>query len=185
MVGGQFFKTVYLRMLRMNRFFMLLCLVWPVCIQAQPPDINRWGLTPPATPACTAVRDQAMSGTCWSFASNSFLEAELLRKGKTGEDISEMFTARYSYIRKVHRHLETKGKSYFTAGGQFHDVMWVIRNYGMVPEEVYSGLRNGQPSHNHSDLDTLMNRFVKKLLAEGKTSPSIADLKTINQWLDQ
>ena len=30
----------------------------------------------------TSVKDQNRTGTCWSFASSSFIESELLRKGK-------------------------------------------------------------------------------------------------------
>ena len=38
----------------------------------------------PATP----VKNQASTGTCWCFATTSFMESELLRMGK-GEYISE------------------------------------------------------------------------------------------------
>jgi bleomycin hydrolase len=185
MVGGNYIKTVYLRKHRMNRFFIFLFLVLGTSANAQQPDIAKLGLKPPATPACTPVRDQSMSGTCWSFASNSLLEAELLRKGQAAEDLSEMFTARYSYIRKVYRYLETKGQVYFTPGGQFHDVLYVLRNYGMVPDEAYSGLTGNRKSHDHAELDTLMSRFVQAMLAEGKTKPSEDDMKTIDQWLDR
>ncbi len=185
MVGANFNKTVYLRKPRMNRFFIFAGIACSLSVNAQQPDINRLGLKPPVTPACTPVRDQAMSGTCWSFASNSLLEAELLRKGQAAEDLSEMYTARYSYIRKVYRYLETKGAIYFTPGGQFHDVLYVIRNYGMVPDQVYPGLTGKHKSHDHGELDTLMSRFVKAMLADGKTEPSAGDMKTIDQWLDQ
>ena len=30
----------------------------------------------------TPVKDQAISGTCWCFATTSFIESELLRQGK-------------------------------------------------------------------------------------------------------
>ena len=34
----------------------------------------------------TPVKDQAISGTCWCFATTSFIESELLRQGKGESD---------------------------------------------------------------------------------------------------
>ena len=39
----------------------------------------------PATP----VKNQASTGTCWCFATTSFMESELLRMGKGTYDLSE------------------------------------------------------------------------------------------------
>ena len=44
----------------------------------------------PATP----VKNQASTGTCWCFATTSFMESELLRMGKGTYDLSEMFIVR-------------------------------------------------------------------------------------------
>ncbi|MBR2331180.1 MAG: aminopeptidase, partial [Alistipes sp.] len=46
----------------------------------------------PATP----VKDQASTGTCWCFDTNSFIESELLRTGKGEHDLSEMFVVRHN-----------------------------------------------------------------------------------------
>src|SRR5690349_16826653 len=113
-------------------WFLLFSFFISVICLAQDMSVSGLGLKPPAVPYCTAVKDQYMSSTCWSFSSNSFLESELMKKGRGRLDLSEMFIARYSTIRKIRRHLELKGQNFFTPGGQFHDVIWVIRNYGMV-----------------------------------------------------
>ncbi|MEI9957913.1 MAG: hypothetical protein WDM90_16795 [Ferruginibacter sp.] len=60
---------------------------------------------------CTAVKDQYNSSTCWSFSGNSFIESELLKKHITGVDLSEMFIARYSYLRKINMHLALHGSN--------------------------------------------------------------------------
>jgi bleomycin hydrolase len=133
---------------------------------------------------CTEVKDQYMSSTCWSFASNSFLESELLKKG-IRVDLSEIFIARHSYINKIKRHLATRGKTYFTPGGQFHDVQRAIREHGIVPEQVYSGKINGALKHNHAHLDTVMSHKVRDLLKSGKTKLNEADLISINKILDR
>jgi bleomycin hydrolase len=125
-----------------------------------------------------------MSSTCWSFSSNSFLESELMKMGKGENDLSEMFVARYSMLRKIRRHLELKGQNFFTPGGQFHDVVWVMKNYGMVPEEIYSGKGRGERNHNHADMDTLISSFVKECVAKGITELSQRQNFFIDSVLD-
>ncbi|MEM9983086.1 MAG: C1 family peptidase, partial [Bacteroidota bacterium] len=100
-------------------------------------------------------------------------------------DLSEMYIARYSYLDKVRLHLASKGTNFFTPGGQYHDVMRVSRKYGLVPESVYTGRVGDETGHDHEKLDTLMERYVKKMLKAGKTSPTDRDWKYINKLLDK
>ena len=44
----------------------------------------------------TSVKNQASSGTCWSFSGLGFLESELLRMGKPEVDLSQMFVVHHS-----------------------------------------------------------------------------------------
>lgn len=133
---------------------------------------------------CTPVKDQYLSATCWSFASNSFLESELIKKGKGQIDLSEMFIARYSMKRKIERHLQLNGNNFFTPGGQFHDVIWVIKNYGIVPEHIYTGKSTPEQLHDHGDLDTVISHYVKKLLREGVTALNQQQTKYVDSVLD-
>jgi len=96
-----------------------------------------------------------------------------------------MFIARYSYINKVRQFLAQKGKIFFTPGGQFHDVIRVARQYGMMPESAYTGRPRGEFNHDHSELDTLMIQYVNHLLKQGKKAPDAKDLAFINQTLDK
>lgn len=134
---------------------------------------------------CTSVRDQGQSPTCWAFGTNSLFESDLIKKYGFTLDLSEMFIARYAYIDRAKQWLATKGKTYFAGGGQFHDVIRVVNNYGMVPEEAYSGRPNGEFSHSHSRLDTAIKRLGDKFLREGKTSLGSSDLKQFNDTLDK
>lgn len=142
------------------------------------------GLIPPSTANCTPVKDQYMSATCWSFASNSLLESELIKKGKKDIDLSEMFVARYSMVRKIHRHLKLKGQNFFTPGGQFHDMIWVMKNHGMVPESAYPGKPQLQINHDHGELDTIFSRFVKKLVNDGITELNPQHDRFVDSVLD-
>jgi bleomycin hydrolase len=125
-----------------------------------------------------------MSSTCWSFSSNSFLESELMKLGKEKFDLSEMFVARYSMVRKIQRHLQLKGQNFFTPGGQFHDVIWVFRNYGIVPESVYPGKARGESYHNHAEMDTVFSHFVKDCVSRGITELSREQDRFVDSVLD-
>lgn len=148
-------------------------------------NIEKLQINPAVPLSCTNVKDQSMSSTCWSFASNSFIESELLRMGNREFDLSEMFTARLAYLQKIKTHLQTGGQNFFTPGGQFHDVQWVLKNFGIVPEEVYNGKPRGEYSHNHQILDTLMSFKLKSMLAKGKKEPDSLDWNYINNCLDK
>jgi bleomycin hydrolase len=135
--------------------------------------------------ACTEVKDQSQSPTCWVFGTNSLFESDLLKTNGTQLNLSEMFVARYAYIDKAIKWLATKGKTYYEGGGQFHDVIRVVQKYGLVPEEVYDGRPDGNNLHNHSRLDTAMQHLAWQWLASGKTKPTRDDLRQMNDTLDR
>jgi len=141
-------------------------------------------LVPPVKATCTSVKNQFMSSTCWSFSSMSLLESELMKLGKGKTDLSEMFIARYSMIRKIERHLQLKGGNFFTPGGQFHDAVWVMKNYGLMPEEAFSGKGRGESNHNHAEMDTLLSYFVNELVKDGVTKLSSTQRRSIDSLLD-
>ena len=134
---------------------------------------------------CTQVKDQGLSPTCWVFGTYSVMESDLIRLKGIRMNISEMFVARYAYIDKARQYLATGGKSYFEGGGQFHDVIRVIRQYGLVPEEVYSGRQGEKFTHDHRLLDTAMKRLVHGWQVRGKKSLSDQDLIQLNDTLDK
>ena len=133
---------------------------------------------------CAAVKDQGQSPTRWVFGTNSLFESDLIGKHNLEVDLSEMFIARYAYIDKATMFLATGGKTYFEGGGQFHDVIRVVKKYGMVPEDVYSGKVEGMAAHNHAQLDKAMKNLAYGLLGKGRKELNTKDLKIINDTLD-
>jgi len=112
----------------------------------------------------TPVQSQGKTGTCWSFSGLSFFESELIRKGnKTPDALSEMFVVRKSYENKADKFIRMDGKINFSEGGAFHDIPWVIKNYGIVPYDVYNGL-NGNESYDHAEFFEVLNGSVQGLL---------------------
>jgi bleomycin hydrolase len=109
----------------------------------------------------TAVQNQNQTSTCWSFSSLSFFESELIRMGKGKEfNLSEMFVVRKVYPLKADNYVRMHGKTNFAEGGGFPDVIHVLKNYGMVPEEVYSGKKDPLAPHNHKLLETTLKNIL-------------------------
>ncbi len=112
----------------------------------------------------TSVKDQYRTGTCWSFASTSFIESELLRIGKPEVDLSEMFLVNHCYRDKADRYVRMQGNTNFGGGGLLHDILYVMKNYGLVPESVYPGLNYGEKKHVHGEVDALLKNLVTSVV---------------------
>ena len=124
----------------------------------------------------TSVKNQAKTGTCWDFATQSFLESELLRMGKGQYDLSEMFDVRYTYPLKAERYVRYHGKSQFGEGGQAHDVLKVFDTYGAVPADVYPGLEPGDSLHNNLEMDAVLKSVLQTIVERGKISSHYKDI---------
>lgn len=135
--------------------------------------------------ACTPVKDQGNSPTCWVFGTNSLFESDLLKQQGLEVNLSEMYIARYAYIDKIKAYLASGGKTYCEGGGQFHDVIRVAQRYGMMPEEAYNGRPGEQFSHNHTRLDSSIGRLLKKWIAAKIKKPGAIQLKQVNDTLDK
>lgn len=106
------------------------------------------------------VQSQGRTSTCWTFSSLSFLESEIIRNGNKPVALSEMFIARNAYLEKAINYVRMHGSFNFSAGGAFHDIPHIIKHYGIVPEEIYSGLNYGSETHNHAEMDRILKAAV-------------------------
>ncbi|MEJ2216988.1 MAG: hypothetical protein P8099_10265 [Gemmatimonadota bacterium] len=84
------FRPNFRRSHLLASLLLAVTLVTPAMLVAQQPAQQE---APPKTftdvkvlPA-TSVKDQAMTGTCWDFATLSMLESELLRMGRGAHDL--------------------------------------------------------------------------------------------------
>jgi len=109
----------------------------------------------------TSVKNQSATGTCWCFATTSFIESELLRMGKEEYDLSEMYIVRQNYIDRLKDNYLRRGKGNLGPGSLSHDWMRVFSEYGIVPDEVYPGLNYGSTTHNHSELQAFINAVAE------------------------
>lgn len=104
----------------------------------------------------TSVKDQAQTGTCWCFATISFLEAELLRQGKGEFDLSEMFVVRNNYTDRIFDNYLRRGHGNINPGSIAHMATHSIEKYGIVPESVYHGINYDSQSHNHGEMSAYL-----------------------------
>ncbi len=107
----------------------------------------------PATP----VKNQSATGTCWCFATTSFMESELIRMGKGEYDLSEMFVVNETYRNRIRDNYLRQGKGNLGEGSLSPSWLRVFREEGIVPQEAYSGISYDSPVHNHRELQAYID----------------------------
>lgn len=122
----------------------------------------------------TSIKNQANSGTCWAYSGQSFLEDELIRIGKGEYDLSEMFVVSHSYRDKARKYVRLHGKLNFAQGGSFYDVLYVLKEYGAVPQSVLPGLNYGTTKNQHGEMEAALKGFLDAIVSNpnGKLSPA-------------
>ena len=118
----------------------------------------------------TPVKNQAATGTCWCFATTSFIEAELLRMGKGEYDLSEMFIVRQKYLNQMADNLLRHGKGNVTQGSITASWITAFNQVGIVPEEAYTGINYDSPVHNHSELAGYVEAISAEAVKQKKNS---------------
>lgn len=113
----------------------------------------------------TSVKNQASSGTCWAFSTISFLESEAIRINKLSEDqypdFSEFFVVSHSYADRADKYVRLDGNLTFGAGSEADDVLHVVRDYGIVPNEAMTGMNYGTALPAQSELDAVLKSYVQ------------------------
>ena len=112
----------------------------------------------------TSVKHQYRSGTCWCYSALSFVESEIIRQKGIEVDLSEMFVVNHAYFDRAVKYIRLDGKLGFSAGSSFGDVFEVIKSYGIVPQDVYSGMNYGTELPVQGELDAVLEGFVKALV---------------------
>lgn len=83
------------------------------------------------------TKDQKRVGTCWSIAGASFLEAEMIRLGKTPVELSPLHFVHSSYLKKADVFLGGNQTLKVDPSGTAYDVIKLSGEYGMVPESEF------------------------------------------------
>lgn len=106
---------------------------------------------------------QGVTGTCWCFSTTSFYESEIYRLTKQEIRLSELYTVYWQYVEKAREFVRTRGKSLFAEGSETNAVQLMMKKYGLVPYEAYTGVKPNQPFHDHSKMFDEMNAYLQKV----------------------
>lgn len=109
--------------------------------------------------AHTSIKSQR-GGTCWSFATVSWLESEVLRTNEPVRtalaaqrrelDLSEYYVVYWGWVEKAREYAKRQGQGFHARGsgvplgdgGLSHDVIRLVREYGIVPESEFTQPEN-------------------------------------------
>ncbi len=95
-----------------------------------------------------------------------------------------MYTVRYCYDDKADRYIRLYGECNFSQGGGLLDVGYVLKKYGMVPEDAYPGLNYGEEKHDHYEMATVMESMLKAVVKKPSKKISTAWRRALNGVLD-
>lgn len=122
----------------------------------------------------TSVKNQASSGTCWSYSTNSFLESEMMRMGKSPVQLSQIYSARRVYEEKAENYVRMHGSVAWGDGGALHDVINMYAKYGAMPQSAYTGLNYGTDKNKFAEFQALLKSMLDAVVSNpnGKLTPS-------------
>ena len=125
----------------------------------------------------TSVKDQNRSGTCWAYSTLSYFESEILKSTGKTYDLCESFVANKDYMDRAIQVVRYHGDMQFSQGGSAYDVYYVLKNYGICPEDAmpFPGSLYGDSLNNFNEFFSLLEPYVEGI-ATNKAS------KISNQW---
>ncbi|MBR4534087.1 MAG: aminopeptidase [Bacteroidaceae bacterium] len=113
----------------------------------------------------TSVKNQNRSGTCWAYSTLSFFESEILKKTGKTYDLAEMFVCNKDYMERADVTVRMHGDCDFSQGGSAGDVLIIIKNHGIIPEDAMAkpGTMIGDTLANFNEFFSVMTPYVKAI----------------------
>ena len=110
----------------------------------------------------TSIKDQNRSGTCWDYSTISFFEAEILKATGKTYDLCESFVANKDYMERAIQVVRLHGDCQFAQGGSAYDVLHVLRNHGICPEDAmpFPGSLYGDSLNNFNEFFGQLEPYV-------------------------
>ena len=155
----------------MKRFLLSAGFLACICVSATaqrtpaPVVFPEYTFTTVKAAPITSIKNQASSGTCWSFSTISFLESEAIRLGNIRDeakypDFSEFFVVSTSYKERAEKFIRLDGKLGFSAGSGSGDVIEVVRDHGIVPNVEMTGMNYGTELPQQAEMDAVLLAYV-------------------------
>lgn len=133
----------------------------------------------------TSVKSQGSAGTCWSYSGNSFLESEMIKKGKTPVDLAEIYSARHVYLGKARNYILFNGNLGLGDGGETHDVMNMMRQYGAMPQQAYTYEDYGKGVIKSDEFQEGFKKILDAYIKNDKPNKGASWVNDINNYMDE
>ena len=130
---------------------------------------------------CSSPVSQGNTGTCWCFSTTSSVESEIKRQTKQEIRVSEAYTVYWEYVEKARRFLQERGNSVFDEGSEANGVFHIMKQYGAMPREQYTGLLPGQSYYDHTKMAAEMRNYLEhvKQANAWNEAEALATIKSI------
>ena len=146
--------------MKLFNIILLAALLSATALSAQEQKAPEYEFTTVKENPVTSIKNQYRSGTCWCYSALSFIESEVLRTKGQEVDLSEMFVVGKSYHDRTVKYVRLDGHLNLAAGSSFGDVLHVINDYGIYPQEVYSGFNYGTEMPEQAELDAVIKGYA-------------------------
>ncbi|MCH5173609.1 MAG: aminopeptidase [Bacteroidales bacterium] len=172
-------------------FIALACTSASLCAQPRTAaKLPEYQFTTVKANPITSIKNQNRSGTCWAYSAISFFESEAIRLGKIGDpekypDFSEFFVVSHSYYDRAVKYVRLDGNLTFGAGSEADDVLDVIRDYGIVPNEAMTGMNYGTSLPVQGELDAVLKAYVEAVVKNPNRTLSTAWRRGFQAVLDE
>ena len=128
-------------------------------------DDKRYHFTDIVDVLHTPVKDQTGAATCWSYATNSFIESEMMRMGKRPYELSRIYSLRCALKEKADIYIRMHGGVAWGEGGECHDVINMYSLYGAIPQAVYPGKDMHITSYQIAEMIDALKAFLDRVIA--------------------
>ena len=174
-------------MTRIARVLFLLLFLTNTAVAAGDNEIPEKQFTVQHEVWRTPHKSQGKTWMCWAFSTTSLFESELKRLGAGEFELSPVFTAYHAFLEKADRYFYRQGGTVFGPGGLPHDVIYIMKKYGAVPLDSYTGLLPQKSVHSNRELRTILDGFMAAVLKvgeDGSLSSRWTDGKLKSPWRD-
>jgi bleomycin hydrolase len=126
----------------------------------------------------TSVKTQGSAGTCWSYSGNSFIESEMIKKGKKP-------VARQVYLSKARNYILFNGNLGLGDGGETHDVLNIFRKFGAMPQQAYTFEDYGKGKLKSADFQEQFKVILDEYIKNTSTTKGVSWVADINNYMDE